>query len=319
MSAPQSVDAVYTLANDRVADQLTALLASVQHLYGDRMPVWVIPFDDQLREVRQALDAFPFASLWADTESLERWDRFMASVRPECLDPRRTRIYGGHRKLAAFDGEARRFVFMDADTLLMDRLDAIGSALDHKDFVACDFQHRHAQHVFDPESPLTASLFGPDWRQRVFCSGFFAGHAGAFPAQRLDELETRLLAGEKQLFRRGGPDQPLINYLVARGELEVVNLALTESPYRGVGSWAGSPHFEREGKRLLDRGRVLLYLHWVGYPSADFRQLCRGRDVDLPYRDLFLAHRFSDGQGPPGWTEPRHLLRSLWRSVRARA
>ncbi len=309
---------IYTLANDRVADQLAALLASIEHLYGASQPVRILPFDDDLQQIRRLLNSFSFASIWDDAEVLARWDRFMARVRPECMDPKRTRIYGGHRKLAAFDGEPRRFVFMDADTLLLDRLDAIWSALDQDAVVCCDFQHRHAEHVFDPESPLTEKLFGSDWRRQVFCSGFFAGHSGAFPDRLLADLEVRLLGGERDLFRQGGPDQPLINYLVLRGGLDTVNLAITESPYQGVGSWAGSDHFELAEKRLLDRGRPLLYLHWVGYPSTDFRALCRGKAVNLPYRELFLSHRFGSGgnRQPAGRLD---RLSGLWRRIRNRA
>ncbi|HBL11493.1 MAG TPA: sugar transferase, partial [Cyanobacteria bacterium UBA11162] len=43
---------------------------------------------------------------------------------------------------------------------------------------------------------------------------------------------------------------------------------------------------------LYDKGHRLTYLHYIGLSSKLFAKVCRGENIDFPYRDTFLYYRY---------------------------
>lgn len=153
------VDGIYTLANDVVYDQLVALLNSIEANAGRKIPVCVIPYNEQLDKVKAEVATRDNVTLFEDYTSIDYWDNFATQVWENYPRAQKTwREWGFpelyrlpmHRKLCALDGGFDRFIYFDADTLLMGPIDYIYLKLDQYDWVTNDFQYKSdLKYVFD--------------------------------------------------------------------------------------------------------------------------------------------------------------------------
>ncbi|MEB3291733.1 MAG: hypothetical protein VKJ24_01095, partial [Synechococcales bacterium] len=200
---------------------------------------------------------------------------------------------GMHRRFAAFSGPFDRFVYMDADTLLLSDITPIFDQLATHDWVVYDFQHYDPAHVYDCGSAKLLEVFSPTQIDReIFCAGFYAAKRGIFNQEQLDALLAYLQAGEAEILYCMAPDQTILNYWVMRSQLSVYNFALQLPQEKATGCCVTSCHFEQQDDRLFDRGNPLTYLHYIGLSSRLFQRLCEGENLDFPYRDLFLHYRY---------------------------
>jgi hypothetical protein len=335
-----SATGLYVLANDTVRHQLAALLNSLAANVAAPPPVCVIPYDDRLQAVRQEIAGRAGVTLWDDAATLAAWDGFAARAwraHPRALrlwrprgEPGGLHRFGSHRRLAVFDGPFERFLYLDADVLVLGSPEALLAALDRHPFVVHDDQFRAPRHVFDLASPRLPVLFPPPALDGIFCAGIFAARRGLFDAAAREGLLEALAAGEADVLYPWAPDQSLLNYMVLRRGVPVHNL------YRAAGAAAVAtcatvPGLEERAGRLYDRGRPLPFLHYIGIHPPAFNAVCAGRDVRFPYRELFLHYRYlSDPAARPGlrgrpraYNAPPALWRRLaWRArrlLRARA
>lgn len=293
---------ICTLANDWVYDQVVALLNSIEVNGGCELPVCILPYDDQLDRLQELIRQRPQVQLFHDREIIARWDDFVARIWALHPDARRRwnaigskgiHRMGTHRRLCAFDGPFERFFYMDADTLLLSSIQPLARWLDTYDWVSYDFQYKHLAHVYEVASPRLWQVFSPQTlHDQVFCSGFYGSHRGLFSARQMHEFWQHLSDGEAEILYPMAPDQTILNYLVMRSNVPSVNLAHALSPAERTGNSANSKHFQRRQGRLYDQGRPLTYLHYIGIPADCFGQLCRGQNIDVPYRDLFLHYRY---------------------------
>ncbi len=298
------VDGIYTLANDAVFDQLVALLNSIEAHAGD-LPVCVVAYNNQVERVQAELAHRPQVQLLNDSTIFQRWEEFSAQVwqaHPHALQTWQTQkgITGVYRlecnhRYAAFDLDAPfdRFVYLDADTLLLDALAPVFEALNTYDFVTYDFQYKDPSHIFNVASPQLYKIFERDRLERnIFCSGFFASKTGLFPPEKQAWLVEQLAQGEADILYLAAPNQSVLNYITMRSPLSMCNLAFHLPPDRVTGNSVTSPHFEERDRLLYDHGKRLMYLHYIGLSSKLFRQVCEGENVDFPYRDVFLHYRY---------------------------
>ncbi|NEQ25079.1 MAG: sugar transferase, partial [Microcoleus sp. SIO2G3] len=144
-------DGIYTLANDAVYDQLVALLNSIEANAETDFPVCVIAFNERLYKVRAEVAARSQVMLLEDREILQRWRSFSTQVwqtHPTALQQWRAKGISGvyrlnyNHRYAAFDPDAPfdRFLYLDADTLLLGSPKRFFENLDRHDFVTYDFQ-----------------------------------------------------------------------------------------------------------------------------------------------------------------------------------
>lgn len=286
------MDGICTLANDRVFDQLVALLNSIDANIGRDIPVCIYPFDDQLDRIRIEIQNRPNVMLYDDRESIRQWDEFMQHIAPEKLD-HKLRLYGAHRRFCAFDAPFDRFIYMDADTLAMSSMDHIFALLDQHDWVVYDFQFLDPSKIYNTESPKLQDIFSVNRiSQEIFCSGFYASKRGLFNAKQREELIASLLAGDREILYEGAGEQPAINYMVMKSGIKSCNLAHLLPFGESTGCSVTSRHFEEKDYVLYDRGRQLTYLHYIGIKPQRMEQVCKGENVLFPYRDLFLHYRF---------------------------
>ena len=296
------MDGICTLANDYVYDQLVALLNSIEAVYGTAMPVCIYPYDNRLERTLALIRDRPQVQIYADTESMQQWDDWARDAWDTCPTARAIwakagssgyHRFGTHRRYGAFDGPFDRFVYMDADTVLLRPLDALFAALEQVEFVAYDFQHRDLSHVYAAESAKLASLFTSEQLQtQIFCSGFYASKRGIFPPEKRQELLTQLSAGDAEILYPMAPDQTLLNYMVMRSPLSYQNLVFTLPSEQVTGNSVTSSHFEVHDHHVYDHGKPLIYLHYIGVSSRRFAELCDGQNVIFPYRDLFWHYRY---------------------------
>lgn len=296
------MDGICTLGNDRVYDQIVALLNTIEVFAGPEMPVCIYPYDDQVERLRELAQSRPQVTLYDDTASIQRWDAWVRQVwathptarqQWDAIGSKGIHRMGTHRRFCAFDGPFDRFIYMDADTLLLSDPAPVFNALNEYDWVTYDFQHKDLSHVYDVNSSWVEKLFPAEQLQRqAFCSGFYASRRGLFDPDQGQEILDWLTSGEAAVLYPMAPDQTILNYLVMRYGINSCNLALTLPTKQRTGNSVTSSHFTTENHRVYDKGVPLLYLHYIGLSSRLFARLCEGENVALPYRNVFLHYRY---------------------------
>ena len=293
---------IYILANDIVLDQLIALIHSIEENVSQQMPICVVPYDDNTQQARKATQGYPQVRWFDDSAILEKWETFATRIwqaHPTALKAWAKRGVTGvnrmgmHRRFCCFDGPFEQFIYLDADILAMNSFDLIFESLEQHDFVTYDFQYKDLSHVFDINaSKLTAVFDQQRLETEIFCAGMFASKKGAFTDEMLSDLLRSLQAGDAEILYFNGPDQAILNYMVLKSGIDAINLARTLPMPKRTGCCVTSPHFTEKDNVLFDKGEQLTYLHYIGIGSRFFRQICTGKNILFPYRDLFLHYRY---------------------------
>ena len=202
---------------------------------------------------------------------------------------------GMHRRFCAFDFESPfdRFVFLDADILVLKSFDYIFEKLNEYDLVVYDFQYKDPSHVYDVNSPKLLDVFSQERiESEIFCAGLYASKKGVFPEETREMLLKKLGDGDAEILYINGPDQSIINYMTMGTPRSIYNFSLHLPPEEKTGCSVTSPHFEYRDNLLYDQGVRLTYLHYIGVPSKVFTQVCEGKNLEFRYRDIFLHYRY---------------------------
>lgn len=286
------MNGICTLGNDYVYDQLIALLNSIDAILGKNIPVCIYPFDEQTQRIADAIAQRPNVFLYDDRESIKRWDEFMLEASPASMNRNKYRIYGGHRRFCAFDGPFDKFIYLDADTLVMNSLDMVWQKLAEYDCVVYDFQFKYPEKVYNIKSEKLLKVF-PQERllKEIFCSGFYGSKKGLFTPAIIAELSAYLKSGEREILYPTG-DQPVLNYMFMRSGIPVYNFAHHLPDSQVTGCTVTSQHFAEQDKILYDKGKRLTYLHYIGIPPNIHQAVCTGKNIEFPYRELFLYYRY---------------------------
>lgn len=295
------MDGICTLGNDQVLDQIIALLNSIEVNWGQSKPVCIYPYDDNISKLTKELAKRPQVKLYNHQESIARWDSFAhtswntSSIARELWLKAGSKGYhrfGTHRRYCAFDAPFQRFLYMDADTLLLKSPEEIFAKLDNHDCVVYDYQYKDPSHVYNLSSSLLARVF-PHERvaKEIFCSGFYGSKQGLFNQEKRDWLISQLQIESDVLYPMA-PDQTLINYMMMRSSASIYNFALHLPFEEKTGCCVTSPHFQEQDNLVYDKGNLLTYLHYIGISSKVFSQICAGENIDFPYRETFLHYRY---------------------------
>ncbi|MGD2179556.1 Npun_R2821/Npun_R2822 family protein [Lusitaniella coriacea LEGE 07167] len=298
------MNGIYTLANDVVYDQLVALINSIEVNVGADFPVRVIAYDRNLEKVRAFIETRKSVELIDDWNLFAPWRTLSEQVwktHPSAMQTWEDKGIDGVYRLScnhryfAFDEQAPfdRFIYFDADVLVLNSLDFIFQQLEKSDFVIYDFQYKDPSHIFNVNSPQLFEVFPEEKvRSEIFCSGCFAARKGLFPQEKRDWLVSRLQEGESEVLYMRAPNQSVLNYMRMRSEIPIYNFALELPKTETTGCSVTSPHFEMRDNVLYDKGTRLTYLHYIGLSSKLFARICEGENIDFPYRDIFLHYRY---------------------------
>ncbi len=311
------MNGICTLANDRVYDQLVALLNSIEAILGPEMPVCIYPYNDETEKIAAEIAKRPNVQLFNDKESMQKWDQFFRDVwdtHPTAQEKWRQigsngyHRFGTHRRFCAFDGPFDRFIYMDADTLLQGSVAPIFNRLNDYDWVVYDFQFTDLGHVYDVNLPKLFTLFTPEQiKSKIFCSGFYASKKDLLAQDKLDYFLSKLREGEAEILYTMSADQPILNYMVLRGDIKSCNLALELPEDKITGCCVTSSHFQAKDNILYDKDNRLTYIHYIGLSSKLFSRVCAGENIDFPYREIFLHYRYlhEPDQRPQFKTKPK--------------
>jgi hypothetical protein len=298
---------IYTLANDVVYDQLIALINSIEVNVSPDIQICIIPYDDRIDRVAKEINLRPNVTLFDNYKSLQRWDDFAKKVwtaHPRNNEPKlsRPKWYKSklQRKFVSFDGTFDRFVFYDADSLAMKSLDKIFTKLNEYDFIFDDWEHRKPDSVAALNISVieTSGIYRQEQiRSKLHCGSFFASKKGIFAPEELANLEQLLIERREVNWINGHgwwDDVYLFNYMTLRCDRPLFNYTLSDNSQERTGNCADADPFVNIDNILYNEQglKPIHRLHYMNYSSADFARLCRGEDVDIRYKDIFLQYRF---------------------------
>jgi hypothetical protein len=295
-------DGIYILGNDIVYEQLVALLNSIEANIGKDYPICILPYDHQLDRVREEIKNRSNVEIFADTTVIQLWDNFVEEVwkaHPYAFQTWQEKginaIYrhGTHRRFCAFDGPFDRFIYFDADILVLNSLDYIFQQLDQSDFVVYDFQYTDPTHVYNTESQQLLNIFSQARiNSEIFCSGMYATKKGIFDEEKRNHLLSKLRDKDAEVLYINAPDQTILNYMVMRSGISNWNFSRYLPEEKVTGCCVTSSHFQEKNYLLYDKEVRLTYLHYIGLSSKLFSRVCEGENITFPYRDIFLHYRY---------------------------
>ena len=263
---------IVCLANDVVYDFLVALAQSVAR--HSELPLAIIPFDDRTARTRRFARRQGIEVL--DDPLLPDLDALGARVWPG-------RVVAPHafRKFAAFWGAFDRFLFLDADIVVLRDpawlLEA--QAESDPDALWC-FDTGEGQ-AYRP-GPL---------RDEMVASGFPGISTGLFIARRglvtLEQVRQTIepAVGHRDQFLEIA-EQPFLNFLLQRERIRVAKVGDLFDDVAGT-TWAGARFAQRDGRVVVDEpewpdhGRAPAAVHWSGMAPGP---LMRHRRLFVDYR-----------------------------------
>ncbi len=295
-------EGIYILANDVVFDQLIALLNSIEVNVGQKYPVSIIPYDDRLERVREEIKYRNNVEIFEDSSAIKLWEDFSAQIWQAHPDAYKlwqeqgiSGVYrlGMHRRFCGFDGIFDKFIYLDADIIVLNYLDYIFEQLNQNDFVVYDFQYKDLSHVYNINSDKLLNIF-PQSRldHEIFCAGLYAANKGLFDAEKRNYLLSNLQDGEAEILYKNAPDQTILNYMVMRSAIPSYNFSHHLPESERTGCCVTSPNFDERNNLVYDGENRLTYLHYIGLSSKLFSRLCSGENIDFPYRETFLHYRY---------------------------
>jgi hypothetical protein len=251
-AAASPEEGVYLLANDTVADWLSACAASLRSFNPD-VRVVVIAYDNRVRTVGRLCAQFGF-ELWRDEEF--DWLDEVAGTLGGDLPPQRM------RKLAAFWGPLERFLYLDVDTIVLMRLAPLLAAARGRPetflFAHCDELGGNLEEVY--RAGQWRSEFLAAHGSHAGNAGLWAGSRGLFSRSALADLAeaARPIADEFVY-----PYQGFLNFCLDSTATPVRNLhEFTDVPLL----WAGVDGYVESEGTLRDRhGTSAGLVHWAGY------------------------------------------------------
>lgn len=263
------VDGIYILANTTVTRLAMGLMNSIRRHDPD-VPVMLIPYDEQAGPVARILARSFGVRPFPDIEWLDEMHRRILSFFPSGLFLKSGKL----RKFACWFGPFDRFLYLDCDLVVFDRVIGAVNYLDRADFLWCDYQYRLSSDFFAWPSAFEAGIYEPVHREKFFNTGFFASRKGLFDEAWLYQRMAELAQVHRHFpFNKGLTDQPMLNYLVLKHIPRHLNL-VTVDGWRAnaypAGKFRVEPDFTLFDPEAGERHR---YLHWSGYhvcPEAPY-------------------------------------------------
>jgi hypothetical protein len=291
---------IYITANDRVIEHSIALLNSIR-LRDPETPIVLIPYDDNYQQVAEALGEKFGVKVYGDLAFIDRLSQQLHAVFGDRFFARPNQF----RKQACWFGDFEQFLYIDTDIVVFDKIIDSLNYLANYDFICNDYQHAGGiANVFTPKV-LEENVFTEAECREIFNGGFWGSQKGRITEADLYETFADCAAHPDYFdFSQKTSDQPIINYMVLKRLSRRFNIA--RRPEKAPGSWAGSPHFVREGERLIDPkvNQPLHYLHWAGIKIQP----------GCPYWDIWEDYRYLN-EVKPERVEPSVTQKSSWQKA----
>ena len=280
---------IYIVANDKVIDNAIALLNSIR-VYDPQVAIYLVPFDQNYQKIADILGQKHDVKLFPDLEFIEDFTQKIGEIfdRDFLVLPNKL------RKFALWFGPLDKFIYIDTDIVVFQKLSAVLDYLDDYEFLCCDYhsKKRKIKDIFS-EFVIEKAIFSKPQLEDVFNSGFWASKKGIFSESRLYQLLKECAEHREYFdFSSKTTDQPLLNYVILKSTQKRLNLVKIHD--NEPGSWAGSTHFQERDRILYDGEQPLRYVHWAGTPMRS----------GGPYRELWEYYRYLGESKPPNLSSP---------------
>jgi lipopolysaccharide biosynthesis glycosyltransferase len=270
---------IYIIANDKVIDHAIALLNSIR-IYDSDTPVVMIPYDDNYQKISEILHNNFGVKLYPDLEFIERLSRRLHETFGGKFFARPNQF----RKQACWFGEFDEFLYIDTDIVVFEKIIDNLDYLQDYDFLNCDYQHLGGITNVFSQRVLEDKVFSETEVKDIFNGGWWASKKNLISEDDLYEVFSECAAHPEYFdFSQKTSDQPIINYMLLKRIPRRFNIVKREG--KAPGSWAGTPHFQRQGNILIDStvNQPLQYLHWAG---IRIQPGCAYWDIWEHYRNL---------------------------------
>ena len=273
----QGITGIYCLANDAVLDWIIAFLESLRAFEPERELI-IIPYSDNIAELSKLSVRYRFTFL--NDHRLRELEQLGAKLIPDD----RNRPLPIYRKLAVFWGPFDQFLFMDADIIVLGRLDEIFAAYQSAN---SDFMYFDRDLDMAYRAGAFQKLMIQDHSAVGFNAGAFVSSKNTFSFQEFQELaeKARFVCEDFVNF-----EQSFLNYCVDMKGL-IKDRYCDLVPSASCSNWAKlTPIASSEGvyrhfdSKQYGSGRTLLFIHWAGFKPGPL----------MPHRKLFLNFRHKD-------------------------
>ncbi|HEY9627741.1 MAG TPA: Npun_R2821/Npun_R2822 family protein [Coleofasciculaceae cyanobacterium] len=287
---------IYITANDRVIDHAIALLNSIRQ-HDTETPVVLIPYDDNYQLVADTLAEKFGVQIYPDLAFIDRLSQRLHEIFGDRFFARPNQF----RKQACWFGDFDQFLYIDTDIVVFEKISDRLNHLAEADFICNDYQHRGGIANVFTSKVLEEQIFTAAECQEVFNGGFWGSKQGLITEADLYATFAECAAHPEYFdFSQKTSDQPIINYMVLKQLSRRYNIA--RQSHKAPGNWAGSPHFVREGDRLIDTqiAQPLHYLHWAGIKIQP----------GCPYWEIWEHYRYLN-EPKPAQLAPQPAVGSL--------
>jgi hypothetical protein len=266
---------VYFLANDAMSEMVIAFLNSFR-CFNPGMPLCLIPFDSNISWLRCLQAQYDF-SVFERTEILEWCDHISRQFHDV--------VQGHYRKLACWFGPFERFIYVDADTVVLRDLSFSLELLQGFGFLTSHSDMPQIRKWVWRDSISQQSLLSG--RQIVFAAntGYIVSARTSLSREQVN-LAVSYGLRMKEHMEPTTAEQPFLNVVIVTSGLEYSSI------YR---------------YRLLSNRRDVPREQWGGFPELDSVDGKITATLDVP---IFLVHWAGE------WRSGTHLRSKLWNFYR---
>ncbi|HBL11494.1 MAG TPA: methionine synthase [Cyanobacteria bacterium UBA11162] len=275
---------IYITANDKVMDQAIALLKSIR-LHDTETPIVLIPYDDNYQAIAKLLKESYGVEIYQDLEFIDRLANQLYKIFGEGFFARPNQF----RKQACWFGPFDKFIYIDTDLVVFDKIINTTDYLNDYDFICYDYQHSGGiKNVFSPKI-IEDGVIKESEIKDIFNGGFWGAKKNLISEEILYKTFAECANHPEYFdFSQKTSDQPIINYMILKKVPNRFNIVRRSGG--APGSWAGSKHFQIQGNQLIDPNvnQPLDYLHWAGIRIQP----------GCPYWDIWKYYRYLGEETP---------------------
>lgn len=295
---------IYTVANDKVVNQLISFLNSIQRNWPNHYTVCVIPYDQHCEKVKDIVRKRNNVVMFDDEIALQAFDRYIGNLWMQQEEivatwqkankhvPHRL---GMHRRFLGLtqEGLFDEYVYLDVDTFVFKPMDKLLDMLIHFDIVAHDFQGIDPSHVFNVESLRLPEFLNGTLADQIQCGGLMVNKKGTFSNEEWLSI-PKLLKEDINAIYPWAPIQSLWCWMFNKFQKSFVNLVRYWPEEQITHDAQTYTKFEFRDGKLYEGEKEVLYFHHIGVPAEEFNRICEGKEPrhEFRYRDVFEYYRF---------------------------
>ncbi len=293
---------IYITANDKVTEHAIALLKSIR-LHDKDTPIVLIPYDDNYHGIAKILTESYGVEIYQDLEFIDRLSNRLYEIFGKGFFARPNQF----RKQACWFGPFDKFIYIDTDIVVFDKIINTTDYLDKYDFICYDYQHsKGIKNVFS-QKVIDDGVFSEAELKDIFNGGFWGSKKNRISEDILYKTFAECAAHPEYFdFSQKTSDQPIINYMLLKEIPRRFNIVRRSGG--APGSWGGSKHFQMEGNKLIDPNvnQPVEYLHWAGIRIQP----------GCPYWDIWKHYRYLGEVMPPDEVPQTPPQKSLLQKIK---